>query len=196
MKFSAETLLDHSTNALSINLAALIASCAIFVHPDVVTALALHHPGAVWFPGYRRSRPTKAEPRRGAFGGDLLDDNTKANIAIKEAIFALGHQGCSGFATCHIWPGSCYSTACHTALANLVLLPAPLASLTDHNLSIAVLLQSRSYALYGWLPPNTVAPPAPPDMPWHPFIPPSAQVMRRVARRAGLTSPSLTSNIT
>lgn len=183
MTFSAEKLLTAATDQLGINFAALIAQCAIFPHPEVVAMLSQKSPGGVWFPGYRRSRPAQGEPKRGRFGDEHLDDNTMANLAIKEAVFASSRAGCSGFATCHIWPGTCYDAACHTALANLVLLPAPLAGMTDHNLAIADLLQSRSFALYGWLPSGASTPPGAPDLAWHPFIAPSVQVMRRVARK-------------
>lgn len=75
----------------------------------------------------RRMRITLGE-RRGQFvDGVRLDDNTYANQAIK--IAAIGSREIEGFHTSHVWPGSCYDPRYHTCIANLVLIPAPLAGL-------------------------------------------------------------------
>ncbi|HWQ55093.1 MAG TPA: hypothetical protein VN442_15505 [Bryobacteraceae bacterium] len=44
-----------------------------------------------------------------------------------------GYKGFQNCAVCHIWPNSCYDERYHTCVANLVLLPSALASLTDFD---------------------------------------------------------------
>jgi hypothetical protein len=115
----------------------------------------------------------------------ILDDNTYANYAIKQAI------GCSrnnliGFEACHIWPGTCYDERYHTLVANLVLLPRALACLTDHYDPVGKVLQYRAFELYGWHPENREQPTRPlvgyPDT-WREPQPFSSAVAIAVTRR-------------
>ncbi|MCG3127272.1 MAG: hypothetical protein CHACPFDD_02130 [Phycisphaerae bacterium] len=62
------------------------------------------------------------------------------------------------FYTCHIWPGSCYDSRCHTVVANLVLIPSPLAALSDHDPESVAALKFRAFAPYRWHPPGHKAP--------------------------------------
>lgn len=51
---------------------------------------------------------------------------------------------------CHIWADSCYDEKYHTCIANLVLIPAPLAGLSDYHPEIAKILKYRAYELFNW----------------------------------------------
>jgi hypothetical protein len=129
---SGAAILAEATGELGIDLVALVARCAIWAAPSVVTAVMKADPAAAWLPNCRRARLGE---KRGVFTeGVLLDDNTQANSAIKLATF--GHRNVPGFHACHIWPDSCYDARHHTSIANLILLPAPLSSLTDYDADV------------------------------------------------------------
>ena len=104
-----------------------------------------------FYPNMRRYRAGLGEQRRQIVGTECLDDNTYANNAIKKAI-GVNRRDIANFDACHIWPQSCYDSRCHTAIANLVLLPRPLAGLSDHDPETQAALQFRSYELYKWCP--------------------------------------------
>lgn len=90
----------------------------------------------------------------------ILDDNTYANHAIKYAICAdLKKYGISisidafeGFEACHIWDETCYNKKYHTSVANIVLLPRSIASLTDHCDAVKKLLQYEAWRRFGFKP--------------------------------------------
>lgn len=83
--------------------------------------------------------------------------------------------------------GTCCDPRHHTALANLVLLPAALAGLSDHDAAIARMLQYRACDLFNWHPPEQPAPLCPPGYPapsgWAAAIPLSAAVTTRLNKR-------------
>ena len=94
--------------------------------------------------------------------GDItLDDNTKANYAIKKAVLeGLKKYGIhnadidifKGFEACHIWADTCYNPRYHTSVANLVLIPREIAGLTDHCDAVKELLKYESFKRFGFLP--------------------------------------------
>ena len=94
--------------------------------------------------------------------GDItLDDNTKANYAIKKAVLeGLKKYGIhnadigifKGFEACHIWADTCYNPRYHTSVANLVLIPREIAGLTDHCDAVKELLKYESFNRFGFLP--------------------------------------------
>jgi hypothetical protein len=51
---------------------------------------------------------------------------------------------------CHVYPKSCYDEKYHTCIANLVLIPAPLAGLTDHHPEINEILKYKAFELCNW----------------------------------------------
>jgi len=57
-----------------------------------------------------------------------------------------------GFECCHVWANSCYDARYHTVIANLVLIPGALASLTDYESEVQAALQYRAFELYRWHP--------------------------------------------
>lgn len=94
--------------------------------------------------------------------GDItLDDNTKANYAIKKAVLkGLEKYGIhktdidifKGFEACHIWADTCYNPRYHTSVANLVLIPREIAGLTDHCDAVKELLKYESFKRFGFKP--------------------------------------------
>jgi hypothetical protein len=83
-----------------------------------------------------------------------------ANLAIKVAVFGSRNR-CTRMHVCHVWPETCYDVRYHTSLANLVLLPAALAGLSDHHEGVAQCLRYRSYELFGWHPADIAVPEMP-----------------------------------
>lgn len=109
-------------------------------------------------PSYRARRKRGAEKRGIAPDGVRMDDNSFANRAIKSA---LAPTKFVGFEAAHIWPGTCYDERYHTLVANLVLLPRPIAGLSDHHPHVRKCLQYRAYELFGWHPDSEPAPTRP-----------------------------------
>jgi hypothetical protein len=142
--------------ALGIIPAQLVAACSVWVDPALFKKLREQQPDGCWFPNRQRRR--NGEPD--VVNGERRDDNTAANLAIKLAISGRSTDF-RRMTTCHIWPGTCYQPENHTCLANLVLLPSALASLTDFDSEVAGCLQYRSRELYEWWP-KMEAPPSKP----------------------------------
>lgn len=109
-------------------------------------------------PTYRARRKRGGETRGIGADGVRLDDNGFANRAIKNA---LAPRKFVGFEAAHIWPGTCYDERYHTLVANLVLLPRPIAGMSDHDPHVARCLQYRAYELYGWHPDGEPVPARP-----------------------------------
>ena len=135
-------------------------------------------------PNTRRYRAGKNEKKGQIVDEIRLDDNTYANYAIKRAIGFL-NQELRGFAVCHLWPQSTYDHRYHTCVANLVLLPAPLAGLSDHHPGVRHALTYRSFDLFGWYPTEADAPTKPADYPttWRDPMLFSDRVKRFLGRR-------------
>lgn len=153
-RIDGQAVLSEAISALDINLAQLVAATAIWAPqcPDVTRAVS---------PKVRRARGSE---RRGEVVDDVrFDDNTYANGAIKRALRHAGEF--VGFATCHVWPNSCYDQRYHTVLANLILVPQALASLTDHDPHVVNCLKYRSWELYEWKPEGEQAPEKPEGYP-------------------------------
>lgn len=184
---NGSTVLAEAVREMRVDLAALVARCSIWAHPETVHALQKAEKNAVWFPATRRK---KLGERRGSkIDGCKIDDNTAANLAIKLAVF--GERVIKGFHTCHVWQGSCYDARYHTSICNLVLVPAPLAGLTDYDKIVATSLKRRSYELYGWYPEGEATPVAPTGYPeessWRPFQARPPRAVAALARRLQCT---------
>ncbi|MBR5863947.1 MAG: hypothetical protein IKY76_05240 [Alistipes sp.] len=89
----------------------------------------------------------------------ILDNNSRANFAIKQAVIeglqkygihARKRQIFEGFEACHIWPDSCYEAEYHTSVANLVLIPREIAGLTDHCDAVVELLKYEAWKRFGF----------------------------------------------
>jgi hypothetical protein len=163
-------MLIEAARKHQINLGLIVAETALWANPEVHRRLLKDNRSGAFYPNVRRAAKSKGEKKGGRTGGIRLDDNTYANYAIKKAIGLHRSKNLIGFATCHIWPRTCYDEKYHTAMPNLVLLPAALASLTDHNSEIQALLQYRSFELYKWVPEGELRPPKPKSYPtcWRP----------------------------
>jgi hypothetical protein len=155
---SGDEVLGKAANELGIDLVRLVAKAAIWADPNVVRARREIHPHAALFSDYRRGK--KGEKRGDVINGERIDDNTKANLAIKIAVFG-STKPCRHFHVCHVWPETCYDVRYHTSLPNLVLLPSALASLSDHHKDVASALRYRSFELFSWHPEEVPQPEKP-----------------------------------
>jgi len=177
-------LLLAAEQATGIDLVTLVAAASVWAHPLVHSRLMAKNPLGLWYPGVRRYRNGAGEKKGQVVEGVRLDDNTYANFALKDAL-PLGSRQYSNYAVCHIWPDSCYDERCHTCIANLVLIPSPLMSLTDFHPEIRHALQYRSWELYQWYPPGVSVPSKPARYPssWRQPEPFTAEVESRVSVR-------------
>jgi hypothetical protein len=116
--------------------------------------------------------------------GVTLDDNTRANLAIKRAV-GVNRNDIKGFEACHLWPGTAYDARYHTVIANLVLLPRGVAGLSDHDADVLAKLQYRAFELYGWHPEEVSPPSKPLNYPtcWREPEPFAPEVAMAIARR-------------
>jgi hypothetical protein len=158
--FNGDELLGKAVSELGIDLVRLVAKTAIWADLDVVRARREIHPHGAFFPEYRRGK--KGEKRGDVINGERIDDNTKANLAIKVAVFG-SRKRCRQYHVCHVWPETCYDVRYHTSLPNLVLLPSAIASLSDHHKGVASALRYRSFDLFSWHPEEV----PPPEKPLH-----------------------------
>lgn len=159
-----------ATTKLGINLAPLVAEVAIWAPPSTHAALITpDNPTGARYPNVRRARLGSGEQPGQSVAGVRLDRNNYAGTAIRAAVAPMGHT-LSGYHACHVWPETCYDERYHTTLANLVLVPAPLAGLTDFEPSVIGAIQFRAFELFGWHPSEVEPPPRPRDFPtnWPP----------------------------
>ncbi len=177
--------LDEAVKKLKIDLVKLVAETAIWAPPEVHMQLQSESNNAAgaFFPKTRRCRP--GELRRTIVGDEYMDDNTFANLAIKAAI-GVRPRDIRNYVTCHIWPNTCYRSDCHTVIANLVLLPSPLADLTDHLPEVVASLKYHAFEKFKWYPPRQDAPERPVNYPkeWRGSMAFTAEIRPRIERRA------------
>jgi hypothetical protein len=183
MNLNADTLLIEAMEKHNIHLSVLVAETAIWANPEVHRISIAENRTGCFFPYTRRLKKGKGEIRSTVVDGIRLDDNTYANHAIKQAIGA--GRNAQGFETCHIWPKSCYDERYHTAIANLVLIPRALASLSDHSREVSQSLQYRAFELYGWYPMEERQPEKPNFYPrnWRMPEPFTQQIANAIRRR-------------
>ena len=172
---------------LGIDLPALVAEVSLWAPP---AAHARHvtpeNPSGAVNPAVRRARPGSGERAGEVVGGVRLDRNNYAGAAIREALGGRG-KALAGYQACHVWPATCYDPRYHTALANLVLVPSPLVSLTDHDPEVIAALQFRAFELYGWHPVEASPPTRPARYPSG-WLPPAT--VARGARRSRAVDPA------
>lgn len=195
IELDAEKILEAALSTHENILNILIAKTSIWAHPDVHIQLIEKTGNPARFPNTRRARIGSGEKRGQSLETITFDNNTKANNAIKQAI-GIPRKKIKGFAVCHIWDGTCYDERYHTVIANLVLLPRALESLTDHYPPAKKILQYRSYDLYKWHPENQ-NPPSKPDgydnLPWQEIKKPN--ITRTQSRTKEVSSSIVQKNI-
>jgi len=162
--FDADTELREALRRHDVHLSVIIAEVGLWASPEVHHRLVQENGTGAWFPAVRRHRPGKGEKRGDVVDGVTLDDNTWANKALKLAL-GFPPRSFKGWQVCHVWPGTAYDVRYHTAIANLVLIPRAIASLTDYDPEIVLALKHRSWKLYGWLPEGEQPPPQPTTWP-------------------------------
>jgi hypothetical protein len=182
-QYNGITLFREAAQRHSIRLTILVAETGFWANPEVHQRLMKENGTGAFFPRIRRYREGAGEVK-GQLGDERLDDNTYANHAIKQAV-GIRRDDFTDFQACHIWPQSCYDARYYTVLANIVLLPAPLAGLSDHDPDIQAALQFRSYELYDWHPMEYARPLLPEFYPprWVDPMPFTADVERAIRRR-------------
>jgi hypothetical protein len=157
----ASAVVEEACAELNIQLADLVALASFWVHPDVVAkAAGPRHPNRRRANLGLRVGGEATEARGMVIDGVTLDDNTYANTAFKQAL-GINRTDFVGFHVCHVWPGTAYDPTCFTHLANLVGIPADLASLSDHHAHVVSCLKYRSWELYGWHPHTAPRRPSP-----------------------------------
>lgn len=147
-KIDGNEELNKALEELNIDLAKLVALTSVWANPKVFDSLREQNQYGVWYLNIRRCRH-KGEARRQTINGITLDDNSKAKEAIK---LATGIKEITNYHACHVWAESCYDEKYHTCIANLVLIPAPLAGLTDHHPEIIEILKYKAFELFNWYP--------------------------------------------
>jgi hypothetical protein len=169
---------------LGINLPELVAACSLWASPEIFRHLQAENGFGVWYPNVRRARENNGETIGAIKDGIRLDDNTYANTALKQAL-TPGYRGFDNCVVCHVWLNSCYDHRYHTCIANLVLLPNALASLTDFDPQAQAALHFRSWELYGWHPQDEETPARPEGYPaaWRDPEAASADVWKRTRSR-------------
>ena len=181
MMYDAKTLLRKDTERLT----SILAKTTLWANPKVYKLLTKQNSDGLgtWYPGVRRYKNNGE--KKGSLNGIRLDDNTYANYGIKKALVGTDRSLLSGFAVCHIWPETCYDVRYHTNIANLVLAPQALSSLTDFDKNVQLALQFRSYQLYGWYPKNKRRPTKPKFYPskWLEPLPFTPGVEKALLRR-------------
>lgn len=180
--FDAQKMLKATAQRHGTRFELLVAETGLWASPEVHRRL-IEAGSAAWFPGVRRKRGA-AENRGVTVDGITFDDNTRANQAIKLAV-GYHRKQIIGFETCHIWPETCYNAECHTAIANLVLLPRALAGFSDHDPVVSAALRFRAFELYGWHPAGATPPERPSNYPvdWRPPEDFSDAVRNALSRR-------------
>src|SRR5262245_57225781 len=103
------SILQKATKRHRIKLCVLVEETSLWASPEVHRRLLAYNSTGAWFPNMRRYRRGAGEQRREVRGGEILDDNTYANHAIKRAV-GLNRRDIVGFDACHIWPQSCYDS--------------------------------------------------------------------------------------
>jgi hypothetical protein len=128
----------------------LVALTSLWASPIIVQELFKeeNNPTASWYNNSRRYRKKNGEMPKTLKDGIWLDDNSKANNAIKAALGFTKRP--THFATCHIYESSTYDCKYHTSIPNLVLVPTPIYSLTDHLKECMQFLKYYSYTQYGF----------------------------------------------
>lgn len=145
-KIDGNDELNKALEELNIDLGKLIALTSIWANPKVFDSLREQKQYGFWYLNIRRSRH-KGEARRQTINGILLDDNSKAKQAIK---LATGVKEITNYNACHVYPKSCYDEKYYTCIANIVLIPVPLAGLTDHHPEIIEILKYKAFELFNW----------------------------------------------
>lgn len=171
IKIDAKKELITVLEQTNVDIAQLIAKCAIFASPDVVKP-KIADKSALLFPKVRRGRNTsKNKEKRGSIiDGIRIDDNTYANRGIKKI---LGNYEFKNYEVCHIWPNTATDERYFSMIPNMVLLPRAIAGLTDHLETIQQILQYRAFSLYGWKPDEADVPQIPLNYPqsWRDSLP-------------------------
>jgi hypothetical protein len=169
--------LRAAAQRLNVDLAALVAAVALWAPRSAHRRhVSDSNPTGAVYPHVRRARRGAGEKPGLRPDGIRLDSNNYAGGALRTAI-GLPKEAITGYEACHIWPDTCYDLRYHTVLANLVLVPAPLASLTDHAPDVMAALQYRAFDLYRFHPTEVPPPPCPVHYPaqWNDPVEPPAR---------------------
>jgi len=157
----------------------LIAKTAIWINPECYKFHVSVFGNGVYYQNTRRLK--KGERRGEIISGIRMDDNTYPNTAIKQVMG--GRALLENYTTCHIYKNSCYDPKYHTELANLVLLPSPIASLSDFFDESIQALKYRSYELFGFYIGSVPAKPKAYPKNWRDDIQFNEEIKKKILRK-------------
>lgn len=161
------------------NLLPVVASHAVFLHPDTVRQAGQ----TAMFPIVR----AEGAERRGAII-DWGHSRVVAcdNLSPTHAFLWAAERGKGpDIQFNHVWPGKRDPTL-YTALWNICVTPAFLAKLTDNHPVVKAAIRCRAHDLYGYLPKGQARPAEPPgfsSLSWAPHPPPIANLETVFRRR-------------
>ena len=162
----------------------LIAKTTIWIHPEIYQIIRSEtNPTACFFKNSRRAKRDEKVRTRTA-DGIFLDSNECAIQTMKQCTGdrAVPHS----YTTCHIHKSTTYDTLYHTCVANIVWVPAAIASLTDgEHKNVGDMLKRQAYELYdgfyiGEVPPKPVFWD---NIDWQDVREPTKAVIRRVKNK-------------
>ncbi len=173
--------MEQALFSLKIDLVALVAETGLWANPEVHKLLVRDYGHGAWFPDVRRAN--KGEEKGQIIRGVKVDDNSDANRALKTALGIKGQE--NKFSVCHIWEKSAYDEIYYSTIANLVLIPEALSTLTDHHHEVRAALKYRAYELYGWHPDRTSPPMKPASYPsnWRNPMPFTDKIKKSIQKR-------------
>jgi hypothetical protein len=155
-----------------------VASLALFSHPETVAQTQGH----ALFRIVRGPIPQRGHIVPFDDGKEvLLDDNTGPTDAFLWAN-QIRRGAYSDVQFCHIWQNS-GNPRSYTNLANICVLPAFLAKLSDTHAEINTVLKQRVLEFYGWHPHTETVPSVDrqlTNLEWAPFLPANLNVERTV----------------
>ncbi|WP_043586734.1 hypothetical protein [Geminisphaera colitermitum] len=187
MPIDPNQLISDTENAKGVKLAEFIAATSVWASLETYQHVITYFPDGCLVPNTRRARWGDTLP-----DGVNFDSNQQASAAIR--LLTGIPRSKSGFSACHIYEDSCYDTRYHTCVANLVLIPDSLESLTDHYPHVIECLKYRAWELYEWRIEGEIAwdasrsSPVLPDgyrlLQWRAPVPLSDRIRRNIERRA------------
>lgn len=160
----ARSVLANAALRAGLDFAVVISRCAWFLAQSDYAKLDAAG-ATVWFPSWRRAHVGEIVGR--SYDGIFVDGGQKAEIALKLAL--LGRTGTTGHVVVHVWPETAQDPRFYSHLANLVMIPSPVAALLELFPELHGLLQRRAYDRFNWRPEGVPKPAPTAKLSWRNF---------------------------